>query len=77
MFSGAISSISCCWRPSSFLSAPATAGSLSPTPIGVFRSVRRPTYDRLMTDQLDDAARKLGSGKLTELLTGSDTWTIS
>ncbi|MBW8805715.1 MAG: 2-oxoacid:ferredoxin oxidoreductase subunit beta [Catenulisporales bacterium] len=50
---------------------------LSPTPIGVFRSVRRPTYDKLMADQLDDAARKLGSGKLAELLMGSDTWTIA
>ncbi|NUR26473.1 MAG: 2-oxoacid:ferredoxin oxidoreductase subunit beta [Catenulispora sp.] len=50
---------------------------LSPTPIGVFRSVQRPTYDRMMADQLDDAARRLGSGKLTELLTGSDTWTIA
>src|SRR5882672_428785 len=27
---------------------------LSPTPIGVFRSVERPTYDRLMSDQLDE-----------------------
>ena len=50
---------------------------LSPTPIGVFRDVTRPTYDQLMADQLDDAARTLGSGKLDELLTGSDTWTIS
>jgi len=50
---------------------------LSPTPIGVFRSVQRPTYDRLMADQLDDAARQMGSGKLTELLNGSDTWTIA
>jgi 2-oxoglutarate ferredoxin oxidoreductase subunit beta len=50
---------------------------LSPTPIGVFRDVDRPTYDKLMTDQLDDAARKLGSGKLADLLAGSDTWTIS
>jgi 2-oxoglutarate ferredoxin oxidoreductase subunit beta len=50
---------------------------LSPTPIGVFRSVRRPTYDQLMADQLDDAARRLGSGKLADLLTGSDPWTIA
>jgi 2-oxoglutarate ferredoxin oxidoreductase subunit beta len=50
---------------------------LSPTPIGVFRSVVRPTYDRLMADQLDAAARQAGSGKLTDLLAGSDTWTIA
>ena len=39
--------------------------------------VTRRTYDTLMAEQLDAAARTLGSGKLTELLTGSDTWTIS
>jgi 2-oxoglutarate ferredoxin oxidoreductase subunit beta len=50
---------------------------LSPTPIGVFRSVDRPTYDRLMSDQLDEAARRSGSGKLADLLAGSDTWTIA
>ena len=31
----------------------------------------------LSPEQLDDAARTLGSGKPAELLTGSDTWTIS
>jgi 2-oxoglutarate/2-oxoacid ferredoxin oxidoreductase subunit beta len=50
---------------------------LSPTPIGVFRSVERPTYDRMMSDQLDDAARRSGSGKLADLLAGNDTWTIA
>ena len=50
---------------------------LSPTPIGVFRSVQRPTYDKMMSDQLDAAARRSGSGKLTDLLAGSDTWTIA
>jgi hypothetical protein len=30
-----------------------------------------------MADQLDDAARRLGSGKLADLLTGSDPWTIA
>jgi 2-oxoglutarate ferredoxin oxidoreductase subunit beta len=50
---------------------------LSPTPIGVFRSVERPTYDKLMAEQLDAAARRSGSGKLASLLAGSDTWTIA
>jgi len=50
---------------------------LSPTPIGVFRSVERPTYDRMMSEQLDEAARRSGSGKLAELLAGNDTWTIA
>jgi hypothetical protein len=30
-----------------------------------------------MTEQLDAAARQAGSGKLADLLAGSDTWTIA
>ncbi|MFF0445392.1 2-oxoacid:ferredoxin oxidoreductase subunit beta [Streptomyces sp. NPDC004609] len=45
-----------------------------PTPIGVFRSVARPSYDRLVTDQLREAARTGGPGDLDALLTGRDTW---
>ena len=51
---------------------------LDPTPIGVFRDVRRPTYDQLMSDQLE-AARAVGGGAepdLGSLLAGSDTWTV-
>jgi 2-oxoglutarate ferredoxin oxidoreductase subunit beta len=47
-----------------------------PTPIGVFRDIERPVYDRLMDDQLD-SARKGGEGDLAELLHAGDTWTIS
>ncbi|MGY1712918.1 2-oxoacid:ferredoxin oxidoreductase subunit beta [Geodermatophilus sp. SYSU D01106] len=46
------------------------------TPMGVFRSVRKPTYDRMMADQLADA-RTEGAGDLDTLLAGSDTWTVS
>jgi 2-oxoglutarate ferredoxin oxidoreductase subunit beta len=48
------------------------------SPMGVFRSVERPTYDRLMADQLDTAAAKnpAGPDALATLLAGSDTWTI-
>jgi 2-oxoglutarate ferredoxin oxidoreductase subunit beta len=59
---------------------PSTAFSLSrmtqPTPIGVFRSVSRPTYDELMSDQLDAAVARSGTGDLQTLLTGKDTWTV-
>ncbi len=51
-------------------------GSLAHTPIGVFRSVTRPTYDELMTEQLHRATATQGEGDLGELLTGGDTWTI-
>jgi 2-oxoglutarate ferredoxin oxidoreductase subunit beta len=45
------------------------------TPMGVFRSVRRPSYERMMADQLEDA-RAQQSGDLAALLAGGDTWTV-
>jgi 2-oxoglutarate ferredoxin oxidoreductase subunit beta len=52
---------------------------LSTTPIGVFRNVKRPTYDELIQKQLVDAkAQATGTPDemLGELLTAADTWTI-
>ncbi|MGI8692628.1 MAG: 2-oxoacid:ferredoxin oxidoreductase subunit beta [Geodermatophilaceae bacterium] len=45
------------------------------TPVGVFRSVRRPTYDRLMADQIAQA-ELTGDADLGALLRGQDTWTV-
>lgn len=50
--------------------------SLSPTPIGVFRSVLRPTYDDLMDQQLEAAGYGSGTADLGALLAGADTWTV-
>jgi len=47
----------------------------SHTPIGVFRSVDRPSYDNLMADQIA-AARGGGEGDLATLLSGNDTWEV-
>jgi 2-oxoglutarate ferredoxin oxidoreductase subunit beta len=49
------------------------------TPIGVFRSVQRPSYDELVRDQVDTAKAKVTGTReqqLTSLLTSGDTWTI-
>jgi len=49
------------------------------TPMGVFRDVARPSYDRLVNEQLD-LAKLQGPGDanaLTELLRGSDPWTVN
>jgi 2-oxoglutarate ferredoxin oxidoreductase subunit beta len=46
------------------------------TPMGVFRSVRRPSYERMMADQLEDA-RAQQPGDLAALLGGGDTWTVT
>ncbi len=46
------------------------------TPIGIFRDIERPVYDRLMDEQLH-AAREQKEGELGALLATGDTWTIS
>jgi 2-oxoglutarate ferredoxin oxidoreductase subunit beta len=47
--------------------------------MGVFRSVERPVYDTMMTDQLSQAAAKTpgDDAALQKLLLGSDTWTVA
>jgi 2-oxoglutarate/2-oxoacid ferredoxin oxidoreductase subunit beta len=47
------------------------------TPAGIFRSVERPVYDDLMSEQLATAVEKRGSGDLAALLHSGETWTIS
>ena len=47
------------------------------TPIGVFRSVRRPVYDDLMREQLELAAATSGPVDLDALLHSGDTWKIA
>jgi 2-oxoglutarate ferredoxin oxidoreductase subunit beta len=49
------------------------------TPMGVFRSVVRPSYDNLMADQLERASAP-GTGDaaaLQKLLLGPDSWTLA
>ncbi|MGW2815342.1 2-oxoacid:ferredoxin oxidoreductase subunit beta [Streptomyces sp. NPDC001415] len=58
------------------LSRLADPDTLHHTPIGVFRSVDRPVYDTLMSDQLDTAIEQNGKGDLATLLAGKDTWTV-
>ena len=47
------------------------------TPIGLFRSVERATYDDRMSEQIDAVKTKQGDGDLAALLAGSDTWQVS
>lgn len=49
--------------------------SLDPTVTGVFRSVRRPTYDDMAREQTAEAERQ-NPPDLQGLLNGHDTWTI-
>ncbi len=53
---------------------------LERTPIGVFRDVDRPTYDEIVTGQVESAQAKVGDAPdlaLAGLLAGNDTWTIN
>jgi 2-oxoglutarate/2-oxoacid ferredoxin oxidoreductase subunit beta len=50
---------------------------LENTPIGVFRDIKRPSYDRLVRDQLAEVAATKGEGDLQALLNGPDTWVVS
>jgi 2-oxoglutarate ferredoxin oxidoreductase subunit beta len=50
---------------------------LADTPIGIFRDVVRPSYDRLMGEQIEKAVAAKGPGDLGQLIAGSDTWTIA
>jgi len=47
-----------------------------PVPMGVIRSVRRPTHDELITAQVEEAIASRGPGDLQALVTGSDTWVV-
>jgi 2-oxoglutarate ferredoxin oxidoreductase subunit beta len=50
-------------------------------PMGVFRSVARPTYDDLVRAQVDSAVEKSGGpatdADLERLIHGKDTWTVA
>jgi 2-oxoglutarate/2-oxoacid ferredoxin oxidoreductase subunit beta len=45
------------------------------SPIGIFRSVERGSYDDAMAAQID-TARSGGAGDLAKLLAGNDTWEV-
>ncbi len=47
-----------------------------PEPIGIFRDVERPMYDKLVNAQLEEAQAKRGRGSLEALFNTGDTWTV-
>jgi 2-oxoglutarate ferredoxin oxidoreductase subunit beta len=65
--------------------SPATAFALSrlshgphgPTPIGIFRAVKRPTYGGMLQHQLVDAQAAKGPGDLAALVRSAGTWTVT
>ncbi len=51
-------------------------GPHGPTPVGVFRSVQRTTYEDAMMQQLDAAQEAKGAGDLAALVASAGTWTV-
>ena len=47
-----------------------------PVPIGVFRSIEKPTYNELLIGQIQAAVERSGKGDLQKLLSGTNTWTV-
>jgi 2-oxoglutarate ferredoxin oxidoreductase subunit beta len=48
----------------------------TPTPVGVFRAVERPSYADAMDAQLAGVVEKSGPGELASLLRSAPTWTV-
>lgn len=63
------------WLLSTLFDDNATKGKL-PRPFGVFLAQERPTYEQLIQAQISASIDKHGEGKLEDLLTGDDTWTV-
>jgi 2-oxoglutarate/2-oxoacid ferredoxin oxidoreductase subunit beta len=47
-----------------------------PVPLGVFRNIRKPTYDELMAGQLERSVQNFGKGDLDKLFNAGDTWVV-
>ena len=47
-----------------------------PTPIGVFRDTKRPSFEKGMHQQIAAAREKMGEGSLKDLLYAGDLWTV-
>jgi 2-oxoglutarate/2-oxoacid ferredoxin oxidoreductase subunit beta len=52
-------------------------GPYGPTPLGIFRAVKRPTYEAELDSQIDAAREKMGEGSLAKLITSHGTWTVN
>jgi 2-oxoglutarate ferredoxin oxidoreductase subunit beta len=59
------------------LSRLANPRTLTDSPIGIFRDIERPSYDRLVRNQVQREVTARGAGDLQSLITGSDTWSVS
>jgi len=56
----------------------ASAGAVRPfpEPVGVFRTVRKPTYEEQLDGRIAEAVAKKGKGKIEDLFRAEDVWTV-
>jgi 2-oxoglutarate/2-oxoacid ferredoxin oxidoreductase subunit beta len=47
-----------------------------PQPVGIFRDVRRETYEDLLAAQIEQAVAQRGAGSLEKLINSGDTWIV-
>jgi 2-oxoglutarate ferredoxin oxidoreductase subunit beta len=47
-----------------------------PQPVGIFRTIDRPTYEEMMVDQIEASIAKVGPGNLEKLINSGDTWVV-
>jgi 2-oxoglutarate/2-oxoacid ferredoxin oxidoreductase subunit beta len=47
-----------------------------PVPFGVFRAIQRPTYNDMMDAQINQSIKVKGTGRLEDLIYGTETWTV-
>jgi len=55
----------------------AEAENSMPEVMGVLRAVKRPVHHEQVQQQIDEAISRRGKGRLQELLTGDETWTVT
>jgi len=48
-----------------------------PVPVGIFRDVDKPTYEVLLAEQIAQAQKSSGVGRLEALLNAGDTWEVT
>ena len=48
-----------------------------PLPLGVFRSIERPSYEDMIEDQIEEVINRNGEGDIQKLLSSGYTWTVN
>jgi 2-oxoglutarate ferredoxin oxidoreductase subunit beta len=48
-----------------------------PVPMGVFRAIEKPTYERMLAGQISAAVDAKGAGSLEKLINSGETWVIN